>query len=258
MLAALTALLASAPLAARASAQTPATEAEPAYVDVVVPIVGSVPGPNQLQWKTDLELVNDFPTAMDVVVQLVADPDQQFRFVTLPARGRVLLPDVVGELFGSQTTLSPLLVRTPGSRSVTVRAIAYATRGAERMAPQPIAVHYGPTYAPRRILDDLPFSEEMRTNVGLVNLSERDAFFELALQKVSGRDLARTQVVLPPFAVWHGAVQTMFPLVTKGESFSIVVDTLTPETYVYASVVNNETSAGRFVDPRVGELRVAR
>jgi hypothetical protein len=63
--------------------------------------------------------------------------------------------------------------------------------------------------------------------------------------------------VLPPYAVWHGAVQTMFPLVTKGESFAIVVDTLTPETYVYASVIHNETSAGRFVDARVGELRVS-
>jgi hypothetical protein len=218
---------------------------------VVVPVVGSVIGATGVLWKTDLELHNDQPAELNVLLSLPAAGGERWQMVAIPPGESVRYVDVVGQAFGIDAALSPLVVQTEGRRSVAIRATAYGMRGAEVSPPQPIAVNYGPTYYPLRILQNLSFNDEFRTNIGLANLSERSAEFILALQRVPGRNLAVNRVTLPPNALWHTAIQSMFPMITSGDHFSVVVETPSPATYVYASVIENTTNRALFIPPMI-------
>jgi hypothetical protein len=102
------------------------------------------------------------------------------------------------------------------------------------------------------VLDNLAFSDDFRTNIGLVNLGERDADFLLALQRIPGRTIAVSRMRVNAGGIVHTSIQSAFPLITQGTGFSVVVETAVPETYVYASVVESANQAGRFVAARVG------
>lgn len=219
---------------------------------VVVPVVGSVLGMHDVRWKTDVELVNDLGRESVVALQLPTAPDALAMILTLAPNESVRYVDVVGEAFGLDATMSPLLVTTDSRRSVTVRATVYGVRGTEVTPPQPIALSYGPSSYPWRVLDGLDFSDDFRTNIGIVNLGDQPAVFLLGLQRVPGRNIATTQVTVPPGTMWHHAVQVLFPLITKGSGFNVLVESAAPSTYVYASVVDNHDNSARFVQPRLG------
>ncbi|MGZ4779364.1 MAG: hypothetical protein ACXV5L_09215 [Thermoanaerobaculia bacterium] len=222
---------------------------KPVMVSVIVPVVGSVTGPGGARWRTDVELRNDSKTDATVSLTLPTTPDQPVIVTTIPPGETIRFGDVVGEAFGMESALSPLIVETLGRRSVIVRATTYAVRGTEISAPQPIALQYGNPFAPIRVLNGLSFSDDFRTNVGLANLGEENAEFVLALQRLAGRNVAVSRIVVPPNSLVHAALQSLFPLITSGTDFSVLVETPSPNTYVYASVIENATDAARFVQP---------
>jgi hypothetical protein len=160
--------------------------------------------------------------------------------------------DVTAEAFGLNTALSPLRITSNTRRGVTVRAFAYAVGGGRVSPMQNIAVYTGSTYFPVRILDGLAFSTAYRTNVGLVNLGDEPAEFLLALQRLPGRNLAIKRMNVNPGALVHVAIQALFPVIERGEGFSIVIETNARDTHVYASVIESATNAARFIAPRVG------
>jgi hypothetical protein len=219
----------------------------------VVPVVGSVFGATMVRWKTDGEIVNDTGSDVDFSMELPLAPELA-EMATSLGRGQSLrYPDVTGQLFGLDHVLSPLVVRTFGRRSVTVRAQVYAIRsGGELSPPSPIQTFVGPSFYPVRVLDGLAFSEDYRTNIGLVNFGQRDADFVLALQRLPGRTIAVSPVRVRANSMIHTSIQSLFPLISEGSGFSVVVETPASETYVYASVIESATQAGTFVTPRVG------
>jgi hypothetical protein len=228
-----------------------AQDRTPVMTTAVVPVVGTIDGMNGYRWKTDVQLRNDLPTEATVALTLPTVIDQPAMITTIPPGQTVSFSDVVAA-FGVETALSPLLVLTEGRRSVVITATVYSTRGIEVSEPQPIAVEYGRVFFPQRTLTGLSFSDEFRTNVGVVNLNGRDAEFTLALQRVPGRNLAITHFVLPPNSIWHSSIQSLFPLITKGSEFTIVAETSIPDTYVYASVIANDTNVAHFIEPVFG------
>ena len=238
-------------LAAATAARAQPSDPPLDMTTVVVPVVGSVIGATGVHWKTDLELRNDQNVELNVLISLPAAGGDRWQMVSLPPGESVRYIDVVGQAFGLNAALSPLVVQTEGRRSVTIRATAYGIRGTEVSPPQPITINYGAAYYPIRMLQNLSFNDQFRTNIGLANLSERSAEFVLALQRVPGRNLAVNRVTLPPKTLWHTAIQAMFPLITSGDHFSVVVETPTHETYVYASVIENVTNRAMFVQPMI-------
>lgn len=232
-------------LAATASAQTPQS------VSVLVPIVGSVVGPNNVRWKTDVELHNDTREEMFVALRLPIAPSQPAIGFTLPPGGRQTFSDVVAEAFGIDAALSPLIVETMGKRSVRVSANVYAIRSEGITRPEPIPIAYDASY-PLRTLHGLSFSDVFRTNLGLVNLGEREATFTLALQRVAGRNISVSRISIPANSLAHTSIQSLFPLITKGDDFSVVIETTAPNTYAYGSVIENATSEARFIMPSIG------
>lgn len=217
----------------------------------VIPVVGSVFGPTMIRWLTDVEIVNDTGLEADIALELTAAPAGP-RFFTLAPGETQRFTDIVGQAFGLDAALSPLLITTAGRRGLTVRARAYALREAEVSPPQDIPTYGMNTWFPVRVLDGLAFDDDYRTNVGLTNMSDQPAEFRLALQRIPGRDLAVTQLRLEPGAIVHAAIQALFPLVTKGSGFSVVVYTDNRDTHVYGSVIENLTNSGRFIVPRIG------
>lgn len=221
-------------------------------VSVLVPIVGSVVGANDVRWRTGVELHNDTREEMFVALRLPTAPDSQAVAFTLPPGATQSFSDVVGEAFGIDAALSPLQVETMGKRSVRVSASTYAVSSAGVTKPEPIPLAYSNATYPVRTLNGLSFSDAFRTNVGLVNLGDRDAQFTLALQRISGRNIAVARLTLGPNSLAHTSIQNLFPLITKGDDFMVVIETSAPNTYVYGSVIDNASSDARFVQATIG------
>jgi hypothetical protein len=236
------AIAAALPLAAQQESSGP-----PASASAIVPVVGAVLGANDIRWKTELDLINNGPAEATVAISLPTAPDQPLLLLTMPPNSTQHFADVVGEAFGLDGAMSPLLVQTMGRRSVTVRANAYGLHGTDVIPPEPINVSYGETYYPIRYLHGLSFSEAFRTNIGLANLSDHEAQIVLALQRVPGRNLAVSRFTIPPNTLWHQSVQMLFPTIQAGEDFSVLVETFSRNTFVYASVLDNATNEARFV-----------
>ena len=229
-----------------------AVDEQPRTVRVIVPVVGSVTGVGGARWKTDVVLRNDLKTDATVSLSLPTAPDQPVIITTIPPGEIMRFGDVVNEAFGVASAISPLVVETLGNRSITVTATTYAVTGTEVSAPQPIAVQYGLPFTPFRFLSGLSFSDQFRTNIGLANLGDSSAEFVLALQRVAGRNVAVSRLTVPANSLVHTSLQTLFPLITNGDDFSVLVETPAPDTYVYASVIQNGTNAARFIQPAIG------
>ena len=230
--------------AARLSAQQDISTA-------VVPVVGSVVGENLIAWKTDLELINDSRAEVVVVIEPVGFEDRMI-IETIEPGGVRRYPDLVGSALGLDGVLTALFVRTSARRSVLIRATAYGRRGEEAFPPLFIPATYVVTHVPTRVLSGLAFSNEYRTNIGLANLGPTPAQVVLGLQRLAGRTLAVQRLTLPPGTLHHNSIQTLFPMITKGGEFTVVVETSARDIHVYASVLDNATNVARFVQPSTG------
>jgi len=93
------------------AAWLPATvfaQTAPQSVRVVVPVVGSVIGANEVHWRTALELINDSRSEVTVAVTLMTAPDQPALLTTIGPGDHIAFTDVVTEAFGADAILSPL------------------------------------------------------------------------------------------------------------------------------------------------------
>jgi hypothetical protein len=245
--------------ATAAAAQTPpAPEApEQPVATVMVPVVGKVFGAGSVQWKTDVDLINTLGRNVQVILSLPTAPTQPVIGFLLPAGATQRFTDVIAA-FGMDTALSPLMVQTIDSKQpVRVVATVYAVKAddpAGTFRPEPITVAYADAFFPLRGLYGLSFSDAFRTNVGLANLGETEAHFTVVLQRITGRNLAISEITVPPFTLWHTSIQALFPLITKGDNFSILIETGSHDTYVYGSVIENATNEAHFIEPVIASL----
>lgn len=218
----------------------------------VVPVVGSTFGVSMARWLTDVELINDTGFPADVAIELAAVPDAPVFITTLAPGQSQRFTDIVGQAFGLESALSPLRVTTGGRRPITVRAHAYAVKSNEVSPLQRIIVYGALTWFPIRVLDGLGFNDEIRTNIGLLNLGEQEADFLVALQRVPGRNLAITYLRVGPGQLRHVPIQQLFPMIGEGNGFSVVIETPYRQTHVYASVIRNADNGAEFITPRIG------
>jgi len=224
----------------------------PQSVLVRVPVVGSVWGIGGVRWKTNVDLYNDSSRELTVRVSLPAADAPDLLF-PIPPGSTQRFPDIA-EAFSIEQALSPLEIETFDSkRPVRVAVNVYGVRGTELISPEPIPVDYASgAYYPQRTLNGLSFSDTFRTNIGLANLGEHAATFILALQRLPGRNLALTRLTIAPNALTHASIQSLFPMITNGDDFTVLVETGSRDTYVYASVIDNVTSEAHFIQPAIG------
>lgn len=243
-------LLATAAQAQNAAPQPVAVEPPPS-VTVMVPVVGRVWGMAGVQWRTDVELINDMSAPASVFLSLPTAPDQPFINFDIPPHGEQRFTDVIGQAFGMDGALSPLMVQTLGRQSVRVVASVYSVQGDTISQPEPIAVAYRDVFFPLRALYGLSFNDAYRTNIGFANLNDAPVLFTIALQHVEGRNIAVNQLTVPANSLWHTSIQTLFPLITKGDDFTVLVETGAHDTYVYGSVISNTDNRAQFIEPTI-------
>jgi hypothetical protein len=219
---------------------------------VVVPVIGSVIGAGGVRWRTELRIINNQNREMTVSLLLPTLGDDHFLVQTLGPGEGMAFHDVLLDVFGLDNVLAPLLISMTSARPAVVLATAFGQRADSETSPQPIAPLLATPSMPTRILGGLSFNEEFRTNIGLANLGSGAAQFTLALRRVEGRNVAVIEVVLPPNSLRHFPIQQLFPLITDGDNFTVLVDAPAANTYVYASVIDNNSSEARFVSPLLG------
>jgi hypothetical protein len=188
----------------------------------------------------------------DIALELTTMPGAPAVFITLAPGQSERFVDLVGQAFGANGVLSTLRIVSEAGRNLEIRSIAYAIANGELTPPQTIDIYGASTWYPLRVLEGLDFTDQERTNIGLLNLSESDAEFVLALQRVPGRNLAINHLRVPPGSLTHAPIQSLFPLITQGDGFTVIIETANPETHVYASVIDNTSHVARFVAPRPG------
>ncbi|MFA6956923.1 MAG: hypothetical protein WC538_13730 [Thermoanaerobaculia bacterium] len=218
--------------------------------EAIVPVAGSIQGLGGVVWSTDVALHNFLPYDVDVVVSLVGGPDDPFIMSTIPAGGTLTFPDLPRQTFGVFGRLSPLRVQTLAASSVTVAAVVHGLTENGATEPEVLTVQYGRLRPMLQTIPSLMVGDQFRTNVGIVNPSETEATVVLALQTVPGRSIAVVTRTIPPLTHIQLPLDTIFPLLTKGENVSLVVEHTNPEAYVYASVIANATHNARYYGPR--------
>lgn len=221
-----------------------------AVSNATVPVVGAVVGLDQIEWRTDVALYNDKPHAVQVILTLPGVEGDPFLFTTVPPKDSITLPDVARSTFGVVGTLSPLRISTLSAYSVTVAAVTQGLTKDGPTEPQVLTVQYGDLRSMLEALPGLTINDTFRTNIGLVNPTERDATIVLALQKIPGRNIAVVKQTLPPLTHVQRPMQDFFPLLTRGENLTVVVEHTNPGAYAYASVVANATGNARYYGPR--------
>jgi hypothetical protein len=231
-----------------------AAQDAPVISTIVVPAVANIRGFNGVQWRTDVGIRNDQANDMEIVLTLAAAPDEPFFMTTLGAGRSLDLVDIVRQTFGMNEMISPLVVQTLGPRSPTVGATIYALRDGSLSSPELVPVVYGRSRASLQSLDDLKVNDSFRTNIGIANLSDSTAEFSLSLQRLEGRSLAIRSMSLPPGSIIQAPIQAIFPVITEGDNFRVLVESSVDDTYCYASVIDNGDHHAVFVQPLV--LRV--
>jgi hypothetical protein len=240
-------VLAAGPLVAQ---EPPAADpSDPIVVSrAVVPAVGQIGGFKGVIWRSDVALYNDSPAPVTVVVSPLPLPEL-FQMFELPPGGTSIYTNVV-DSFGIGG-VAPLLVQTLAQRSVTVYATAYGIFEGNPTPRQLIPVLYDELPPSIQQIRGLAMNEARRSNIGLVNLGEAPATFTLALQRLEERPLATLVVVVGPESSVHVPLNQLFPLVTEGTDLTLLVDSISPRTYAYGSVVRNDTHEAVFVQPFV-------
>ncbi|HUO85222.1 MAG TPA: hypothetical protein VM534_08925 [Thermoanaerobaculia bacterium] len=228
------------------SAQEPEVEIGDVY-RVFIPVVGRVAGPAGVQWRSTLAIYNPNRTEVFVGVTLVST-EQPLGFTLGPGQSMVI-EDPVGQSFGIDALLSLLEVASLGG-AVSVGSTAWGILDDQTRTPvQDIPVLLAPLPPGVWALNDLRQDEVFRTTLGLANFGDDAVIIRVALQRIAGRNLAISELTLPPRSLLHGPLEKWFPLMPEGEDLTVIVDSVSSTFYAYASVVRNSDHAGRFVLP---------
>lgn len=237
-------------LFAAGGSSLPAQEEAPhAVTRAVVPVVGNVTGLGEVRWRTDVRLFNPYQGDLEVALTLPGVPGEPFLFTTVAAGQSIVFNDVIRDAFGLDDVLSPLVIQTLATRSIVVSATIRGPGPAGSVQAQGEPTIYTSTLPARAVLHSLSFNEKYRTNVGLANLGESKTSITLALQRISGRNVATKSVDVAPGTLVQIPLNTLFPVLTEGDDLILVAETENSQSYVYASVIRNESNDGVFVGP---------
>ncbi|MGA7616547.1 MAG: hypothetical protein WBX15_15350 [Thermoanaerobaculia bacterium] len=214
-----------------------------------VPVIGTVPGPGGIQWRTDVTVANYTGRDTIVVLTMVAAPEQPVTFISMQPGQVITYTNIATETFGSPGRLSPLEIRNTGNIPVSVRATAYPVDANGPGTAEDLAIVYDePMQVPQRV-SGLLIDETHRTNIGVANLGEEEAVVSLILQRVEGRVLAETTFRLGPQSLIQAPLQFFFPLVSEGSGFSVAAVASNPACSFYGSVIRNGSNDAVFVGP---------
>ena len=221
---------------------------DPAVHRMFIPVVGHLQGVGGVLWKTDLSLVNETASELTVGLTLLAG-DQPFFFTTMSAGQQIPLTELVGEVLATPGVKGVLEVRSIGSAPVTTQTIVSGWKDGRRITSQNIP-NYPASIGPvSGVLRGLRADDEYRTNVGIANASDGVRLVTLAIQRIDGRSIGITTLVLAPGELVHESVLRLFPVLGSGRDLTLVAEPSDDGVVVYATVLDNATNRARFIEP---------
>lgn len=214
----------------------------------VVPVVGHTMGIADVEWRSQLAMTNPHRSEITVGLTLMGG-GEPFFFTTLAPGQTIALGELVGEVFGSPGVISILEIASMGAGPVSVGVRVLGFQEGKLVAEQAVPV-YGSflPFAGQR-LGGLIVNEQFRTNLGIANSGDDDAYVTLGLQRIDGHTIASVVVGVPARSLIHRPLQFWFPLLTEGTDLTVIAEASRPEVIVYGSVISNSSQAARFIAP---------
>ncbi len=188
--------------------------------DLFLPSVGRAVGSQGSKWYTTLWLYNPGTAAADVTISLLrrdqanSSPEQQT--VTVPAGSTLTFPDSLYELFGLETALGALRVRS--STPVVAGARVYNQPGDSVRESQGQLIAGVPSRLAVGLGEDTdipavaqPADGSFRTNFGLVETTGSNAEVRVSLLDGDGVELASGSYTLRPFEAFQRSLVSFAP-----------------------------------------------
>lgn len=229
------------------SPDLPAQEAHRHFV----PVVGHIHGAGEVLWVTDLTLSNRTGEEQTIGLSLLTE-GEPFFVVSLDSGDSLVLTELVATLFGVAGAMGLMEVNTLGEEPVDSTVVIRGVDDSGVVASQRVPVYRVSTGPESARLRDLRVDEEFRTNLGLANASSSSVVITLSLRRSGGRAFATTTVVLGPGEHRQQPLQTFFPVLESASAVEVVAEPSGPGAVVYASVLDNETHAARFISAEFG------
>jgi hypothetical protein len=227
----------------------------------LVPVVAHTDGAAGTQWRTDLFFRNDIFTWKEGFLYLAprdGDAIHQpgYRW-DLPPGGSIL-PDLVDVLTGGAETAGALFLQGPSyidsgiSRTYTV-----TDQGTFGQALPMVSVEDLPAGSVRAVLHLLRDDAGFRTNMGVVNTTDRPTDVVVELLAPDGTLLGTTEEHLAPFGVWQG--NRVLRRLTDAEIPQASARVWSPDPHSriasWASVVDNQSGDAILVLPAARATR---
>jgi hypothetical protein len=176
---------------------------------LVFPAVGSVPGVNGAFWQSDLTLHNPYREPLRLTLRYVTGESGTDRRLTLAPRQTLRWPDVVRNLFASESSLGTLWVEhREGRAPVAVVKTADVAHRASASVEEPLSRRDAATAstesAELAIVGIPPLSElPRRVNVGVVNIGTIPATFRISVRTRTGASVGQSvESGVPEDQVW--------------------------------------------------------
>lgn len=209
----------------------------------LIPVAGERIGFAGTHWRTSVVIFNDGNEPVDAVVTAVGH-DDTFLIVTVGPGESYAFDD---QTLGLPGHLYPLEISSISSRPLRIAAAAYAFHLGKVSPGQPIAIVGADPSPAATLIRPITFDEEVRANLGIVNLEEQPVTVTFAVRKLERRNVAVTSIVVPPRTLLHAPIQSYFPLLPTGSGLSIVVDAGGRRVVSYGSIVRNDSNEAEFL-----------
>jgi PKD repeat protein len=228
-----------------------------------------VPGQGRLQssqgfFKSQMWITNPF-TDKSLILQLLyvpaggtADPANTVS-ITVPARASRAYSDVLWQAFGKDNANGNIVVNTTGSDLPLVSARTYADASFASSTGSGSSGQFIPAfrldgeYSARAMLSGLAPNDQSRSNLGIVNLANRDQSFRIEAFNETGTLIATSGVkVVRPLSLFQQGAQDALGLTAQSPQFSVVVSPVdSPDAalpfFAYASKLDNTTQDPIFI-----------
>jgi hypothetical protein len=231
--------------------------------DVVVPVVGQVPGANQTNWQTDLSIGNPdrhTPVTIDIAFHADGETVPQIANVTLEAREVMTLTGVIASLFGRETGSGFMRITTqnPADR-VWARARIYNLAYVDGPLG-PVPVEYGQSVpglpfaslSEKLIVAPLPGNFGNRSNAGITNPNPFPVLAGVSWFLPDGSFAGAVTFSIPAHTVYRINDVFAFAGQPRDTPLSLEVRSDAP-IYAWGSVVRDENGDASFLIGTKGE-----
>lgn len=174
-----------------------------ALIDTWIQVGSHAPGANQSRWRTDLGLLNPFPSQASVEVRLHSGTGTKSNTTTVAPFGQAILTDVVGQIpdDGSgalQVVSDQAQVVTSRTYNLVGDAAACYPKGTFGQRYDAVRASLGLKSGEHAWLPQLREDARFRTNIALTNMSSSAAQVRVTLYGGAGTALTSYDVSLAP------------------------------------------------------------